>query len=108
MEEGRKLISVLLLEVRRLIFVRSSFLKASMRLESIDTPSIRRGLSNLFLVKVVAYARASTLVDPDGISFSTDLPGPCQLLIRNSIPRITHSAALLRRHAWESRQDKSR
>lgn len=42
------------------------------------------------------HARLRTPVDPDGISFSTDLAGPCRLLIRNSIPRITLPAALLR------------
>lgn len=49
MEEGRKLILALLLEVRRLIFVRSSFLKASMRLGkyryTIDTTRIEWPLS---------------------------------------------------------------
>lgn len=42
------------------------------------------------------HARLRTPVNPDGISFSTDLAGPCRLLIRNSIPRITLPAALLR------------
>lgn len=88
--------------------------------KGIDASSIQLGMANPFPSvlqhwRVLSFsvkcasddARASTHVDPDGISFSTDLPGPCRLLIRNSIPRITLSAALLHRHAWESRQGKS-
>lgn len=60
--------------------------------------SIRTGVNEPLLASGERsfHARLRTPVDPDGISFSTDLAGPCRLLIRNSIPRITLPAALLR------------